>query len=513
MSIVRHVLACGALSLAAPLAFGQGETWQNPGLAPNNGNNIHNDSYMSDNYTIPGPTAATGVDVKQVIFFLATDPATRQLALRILGECATQTFDAAGNLYTVCAGLPLNGQPATKSLVAFDPDMKVLAWQELPSGDSGSTTDFGGGGYFYLDDQYRPVVAQANGHLAVYQPLLGTALLPGSFTTVRDIDLTAHLPTGDKLYSSMPDKAGNIWWTSGDGMVGTIAPDDTVRTYDLNDPKGSGTRVPADASGHQTIANSLAVDEGDSARGGSGVYIVSTHKLYRFGVKSDGTPKVNWSAAYKRGNKVKPGQVSRGSGTTPTVFGMAGRRYVAIADNATPMNVNIYRAEIKINGEKRLFAQVQPFATAKSADENSLIAYPTVAGVALFAENNWGYSGLKAVGGALTTEPGFARIDVTPDGAKLSGVNNTISVPSVVSKSNSASGVVYTYNKSTDGYWYLTGLAPDDVNRTLFSVAIGERSENVYDQAYNNHYSALSLGPDGALYVGSIFGITQMRLR
>lgn len=505
------ILLSSLLGLAASSAYGDGETWQNPGLAPNNGSNIHNDSYMSDNYTIPGPAAASGAEVTLVSSITITAGKNAPSTTQSLGECATHTFDADGNLITVCAGVPSGGQATAKSLVAFDPNMQLLAWKALPSQQLASLTDFGGGGYFYLDKQYRPVVAQADGHLVVYQPQLGTARQTGSFAAARDIDLNAYLPEGDKLYSAMPDKDGNIWWTSGDGLVGAIAPSDAVQVYDLNDPDGDGVRIAADAADHQTITNSLAVDQGDTAHSASGVYIISTHQLYRFGTDSNGAPRIAWSETYDRGSAQKPGQASQGSGTTPTVFSIGNQRYVAIADNATPMNVNIYRAETGIGGKPRLFAQAQPFASDKSADENSLIAYPTDDGVALFAENNWGYSSPMAVGGRRTTEPGLARIDVTPKGAKLGSVNSNISIPSVVSKSNSASSVVYTYEKRRDGYWYLTGLSPDDVNQTLFSVAIG-RSKNSLDQTYNNHYSALSLAPDGTLYVGSLLGIIQMRL-
>ncbi|MFZ2727076.1 MAG: hypothetical protein WAX77_12545 [Methylococcaceae bacterium] len=499
-------------SLLAFNTISHAQTWQNPWLAPNSGNNIHNDSYMSDNYTLNSATTATGVEVKQVNFLLAAD-ANKNIIMKGLGECASNTFDDKGNIYTICAGIATNNTPAKKLLVAFNNKLRPLAIQELPANQSSSLTDFGGGAYFYLDNQYRPVVVQANGHLVTYQATLGMALSLGSFSAVRDIDLTAYLPKGDKLYSSMPDKAGYIWWVSSHGIIGTIAPDDSVRIYDLNDPDGDGVRVRQKSVHYQKIANSLAVDEGDSDTDTSGIYIVSTHKLYRFSTQADGTPSKQWAQAYDRGTAIKAGQVSQGSGSTPTLFMMANRRYVAITDNATPMNVNIYHAETKLaKTEPRLFAQAIPFNKTQSADENSLIAYPTATGVALFAENNWGYSTLQTVGGANTTEPGFARIDVTPAGAQVASVNNTISIPSVVSKSNSTSEVVYVYEKRTDGYWYLTGLSPSDVNQVLFSVKIGSRSEDILDQSYNNHYSALSIGADGSFYVGTLLGITQMKL-
>lgn len=506
MKASRNLMLSGVLSLAAAPVFSDG-TWQNPGLAPNNRSNMHNDSYQSDNYTVPGPNAAVGAEVKLVTNGVSVNPVTHSKKIVPFGECLTHTFDAAGNLYSVCYGYPVPGQQGKKQLMAFDPEMHLLATKELPSA-SASLTNAGGGGYFYLDDLDRPVVVQGDGHLVVYQPLLGSPSGTGTFVAARDVNLNRFLPKGDELYSAMPDKSGNIWWVSSQGIVGYIDPDDSVQVFDLNDPEGDGVRVASDAWNYQEIANSIAVDEGDGAHEGSGVYVVSTHKLYRFGRRA-GSIVIDWSERYDRGKEQKPGQISQGSGTTPTVFTLGDRRYVTIADNATPMNVNIYRAETDVGQEPRLFSQVQPFATNKSADENSIIAYPTQSGVALFVENNWGYTGPKSVTGRKITAPGFARIDVTPAGAVLGDVNKKISIPSVVSKGNSHSGVVYVYEKRIDGYWYLTGLAPDDLNKSLFSVQIGGASDNF---VYNNHYAPLSLAPDGTLYTGSLFGVIQMRL-
>ena len=101
--------------------------------------------------------------------------------------------------------------------------------------------------------------------------------------------------------------------------MGTIAPDSgAVRTLDTN----------------EQITNSFAVDET------GGVYIVSDAALYRFDAGAGGTPAVTWREEYANSGVRKPGQVSPGSGTTPT---LVGSKYVAITDNADPMNVVVYR--------------------------------------------------------------------------------------------------------------------------------------------------------------------------
>ena len=55
---------------------------------------------------------------------------------------------------------------------------------------------------------------------------------------------------------------------------------------------------------------------------------------------TDGKPRIVWKASYPNSGIVKPSQVDAGSGTTPTIMNGG---YVAITDNADPMNVVVYR--------------------------------------------------------------------------------------------------------------------------------------------------------------------------
>ena len=59
-----------------------------------------------------------------------------------------------------------------------------------------------------------------------------------------------------------------------------------------------------------------------------------------------------WKKRYPNSGIVKPSQVNAGSGTTPTIMDNG---YVAITDNADPMNVVVYRTKRKLDkGEKRI---------------------------------------------------------------------------------------------------------------------------------------------------------------
>ena len=82
----------------------------------------------------------------------------------------------------------------------------------------------------------------------------------------------------------------------------------------------------------EEIENSFAVDRG-------GVYIVSNKRMYRF----RGAPRQAAGAVEGHLRQLRhrqAGQADAGSGTTPTIMNGG---YVAITDNADPMNVVVYR--------------------------------------------------------------------------------------------------------------------------------------------------------------------------
>jgi hypothetical protein len=488
--------------------------WQNPYLSPDFGNNIHNDSYLSDTYTYAGPSVQGKATIAQVEVVTFRDPATGQLQIVVLGECASLAFDADLNIQSVCAGLEQPGATEVlRSVVTLDRNtLQVIAYRPFTKPIVASDTiDFGGAGYFYQDNRYRMVVAMPDGHVNVLRRVKSTAGGVDGYALDADYNITgtggAVTVPNSSLYAVMPDKAGNIWFATAQAAVGYITPSGVIRWLDLNDPAfNPGT------SGVETIANSHAVDEGDSADGASGVYIVSTHNVYRFGADPDGTPTLVWKAPYDRGTGVKSGQVSFGSGTSPTVFKMNGRRFVTIADNAQTMNVNVYRAEADLApGEQRLFAQVKPFGTnPKVSDENSLIVAANADGtsVDIYAENNWGNEKVDSTLGSAVTEPGFARMNLRPDGTfVVASVNSTIAVPSIVSKVSLQSNILYTYNKAADG-WYITGLDATDLTTVRFTYRVGAGLIR-----YNNFYSGLAIDPDGeTIWLGTVFGLLKAQI-
>ncbi len=438
---------------------------QNPYMATNPSSNIHNDTWMTDAYQRRGPLGKA----------LVTQSDAKPPSL-----CGGLAFDSAGRIVSVCPSAV--APPAAR---VIDPDsLATLAELSLPNAPDppGTKTyqNFTGGGYFFLDQRDRIWVATKTDHIYVIAESAGGTAL----SVVRDYDLTSVLDdSSERISSALPDFDGLIWFVSkANGKVGTL------------DRKTGELRVKTLG---EEIENSFAV-------GSDGVYIVSDERMYRFKANAGGRPRVVWRKRYPNSGIVKPSQVNAGSGTTPTLMDSG---YVAITDNADPMNVVVYRTARRLaKGEKRVVCKQPVFGAGASATENSLIT----AGRSLIVENNYGYQDPfdPLVAGALT-EPGFARVDVNKrgTGCKLKWTNSDARAPTAVPKLSTKTGLVYTYTRPPDpaaeGY-YWTAIDWRS-GATVWSRYAGSGS------AFNNNYAGLALGPDGAAYLGVIGGIISLR--
>ena len=161
--------------LGSALVGAQSDTWswQNPELAPNPNNNIHNDAWFTDTYTHTGPAARVRAETTLISEFTFADPDSGTMRTLTLGECAAHTYDADGNLLTVCGGLP---DPSTneflRSIAAISPSGELVAWAGFTSPYTSiqeALTSFGGAGYFFLDRQERIVLGMPDGHVVVWE--------------------------------------------------------------------------------------------------------------------------------------------------------------------------------------------------------------------------------------------------------------------------------------------------------------------------------------------------------
>jgi hypothetical protein len=434
---------------------------RNPKMSKNGRNNVHNDSWMSDTYRGKGP--------------LGHSPDT--LSTAIGRVCVTVTFDRKGRLVATCSSL------AGAHLFMFDPvTLDTLAEFPLPflapPPGQDPFTNSTGGAYFYLDKKDRAVIATADRHIWIVGEAAGPT--PG-FALERDFDLSDTLGD-DRITSVLPDWGGRLWFVGRyAGTVGVLVPDSgEVRATHIG----------------EEIENSFAIDR-------QGVYIVSDVSMYRFDLDATGTPAVTWSEPYQNSGVQKVGQFNAGSGTTPTLLHGG---YVAITDNADPMNVVVYRSAATLEpGQSRVVCEVPVFGAGASGTENSLIGV----GNSLIVENNFGYYVTTTLNGGLTS-PGMTRIDIDGDGCHVVWTNTTERVPSVVSKVSTRTGLIYTFTKD-----------PDPINPTVdawFWAALDFRTGAlVWKQlagtglGFNNHYAGIVLGRDGTAYVGAVGGLLAIR--
>lgn len=434
-------------------------TPRNPFLAPNGLGLIHNDGWQTDAYRWRGPLGK----------------APRTQSTNIGRECGSITFDSRGRIVSICVNregprLYMFNRHSLATLAQFP-----LPRRSEPSGFH----DFTGGGYFYLDRHNHVWTSTTTRHI------WDIAERGTGFIRVHDYDLTHKLRRDETINSALPDSRGLIWFvTKLNGAVGTL------------DPATGRVRVKRVGHGERgEIVNSIAVGKDGS------VYVVSNRKLYRFRAGADGRPEIVWQASYPNTGVRKPSQVDAGSGTTPTV--MPGG-YVAIADNADPMDVVVYRTARKLprgtNGRRlsRRVCAAPVFTKGASATENSLIG----AGRALIVENNYGYD---SPGPRVVSKPGLARVDVDRDGhgCHLVWTNRIARAPSVVPKLSLASGLIYTYTRPPDPsgaqgyYWTAIDFR---TGRTVWRQFAGTGPR------YNNNYAGIAIARDGATYLGTFFG-------
>ncbi len=225
--------------------------------------------------------------------------------------------------------------------------------------------------------------------------------------------------------------------------------------------------------------------------------MVTDGALYKLRPGPLGAPAVVWRSGYDNDGTKKPGQTENGSGTTPTLTTTG---YVAITDNADPVKVVVYR---RADGARVCSEPV--FDRGASSTDQSLVA----TGDAIFAENNFGYSSPAATEGGRTTRPGLQRVDVRGGRCTTAWRSEEIA-PSAVPKLSLANGLLYTYTKPARGDgkdpWYLTALDAR-TGSTVYKRLGGE------GLGFNNNYAPITLGPDGAAYLGTLGGIVAWRDR
>ncbi|MFC8041984.1 hypothetical protein [Nocardia sp. NPDC057353] len=459
---MRSLALAAAICLLAVPGVAHAQAWgpaqlAHPFLGPAGSATMHGDAGSSDTTPYPGP-------------------GTRPLTVRadpLAAACPTLLQGRDGLVVALCTSIA--GQVPTVHLL--DPEHGSLAALPLVKGS------LLGGVYAYLDHEDRLVAVDGERALirvAHHRDADGRWRLAIAERT----DLAAAIPQGDSVTGLVPDWSGTVWFATGRGVVGVLTPDGGTATVDLG----------------EQVANSI------SAAPDGRVAVATTHALYEL-TAADGVPRIAWRAPYDRGSARKPGQLSHGTGSTPTYFGPdTGSEYLTVVDSADAgVRVLVFRS-----GTGELVCAQPVLAAGGPGSENS----PVGAGRSVFVAGTYGYPYPTVPGDAGPAVPpaapftgGMTRVDVDVAGCHTvwdSGIRSA-AVPHL----STADGLLYTLTRHgpeiatpADGF-SVTVLDPATGAVLADSPAPG----TVLDDPLQ--MSPLIL-PDGRMLQGTVTGVLRI---
>lgn len=349
-----------------------------------------------------------------------------------------------------------------------------------------------GGVYAYLDDADRMVLVDGDNNLirVAHTP---NKLGLWNLSIAESTPLGAGLPAGDAVTSVAPAYNGKVWYATAGATVGIV---DTTT--------GAVTSVALPAG--ERVDNSIATAP-------QGTAVVTSHALYLLTEDSAGKPVVKFRVGYDRGSARKPGQLSWGSGSTPTFFGpVTGGDYLSLIDNAD----NRVHLLVVDAASGTLLCTTPVLTSGGPGSENS----PIGAGRTVIAASTYGYPYPTVPDGAGPAVPpmapfvgGMTRVDVRADGSGCDVVWNNTVRSAAVPKLSVADGLIATvtrHNPLGDQF----GTSPAD---TYFYAAVDAATGALVTEQFMSATIAAdpiqmagTTAPDGVLYQGSVTGIQRI---
>ncbi len=404
------LLAACTVSLApamVPGAANAAAAWgplapPNPFMAPYGLASLHNDAESSDAGPRPGP----GAHLNAVFGF------------PLLAACPTIMQGTDGLVLALCT--TDLGQIPTIFLIdpdGFVPRVIPLASLQVAKGS------LLGGVYAYLDNNNQVVMIDGSNHLLRIAHAQDGP--PGCWKLIvtESTDLSGAIPTGDNSVGLVPDYAGNVWFATGNGVVGVARP-------------GAGGVATLQLPAGEQVANSIS-----SAPSGR-VAVATTFAVYEMNLDNAGNPQILWRATYDRGPDRKPGQLSWGTGSTPVYFGpTTGADYLTIVDNASP----VVHALIYQSGTGQLVCQQPVLTRGGPGSENA----PIGIGNSVFVSSTYGYPYPAVPADAPPAVPptapfygGMTRVDLDSSGCHTVWENTVRSA--ALPHLSTADGLLYT---------------------------------------------------------------------
>ena len=359
---------------------------------------------------------------------------------------------------------------------------------DLPAGD------LFGGVYTYMDRQDRMVLVEATGDIIRVAHDGGTLRVDERLPVKAALDrLCPDLCGG--VVGIAPDFRGRIWLAAARGVVV------------LADPR-SGTVRARRLGEDETVANSISTVRGRTA-------VATDHALYDLTARADHRIRIRWRRAYDRGPARKPGQLSRGSGATPTYFGpRAGDELVAITDNAAP-----HEHLLVYDRRGRKVCDTPVLTRSDSGTENS----PIGNGRTVIVASTYGYPYPAAPEGAEPTRPasapftgGMTRVELRAGGRGCDVRWDTTVRSAAVPRLSLADGLVYTVQRTNRLNPGGDATLLDDYALLAVDAGTGEvRSTRPFGLGLPSDTLQLAgtIAPDGVLWQGTITGLFRIAPR
>lgn len=356
-----------------------------------------------------------------------------------------------------------------------------------------------------------------------------------SLKLVNEVDLSGLVGEQNQIINSAYDGDGNLWFTTGgfrgagvgstntSAVIGYIESDGTINHLVLQD-----TNV---ENGVAMSGTTVYVNTGPA---GANDHPNAVGHLYALAPSPDGI-RILYNETYDAGSSIKPGGISRGSGSSPSLLGTD---YVAVTDNAdTQIRLNIFKqasnassssassstAENDHGNSKssNLVCTVPLFRPNASATENTLIThydgttYSAVVTSSFAAPPVINFfnssTTLNSSGHVVTTAaPGFVRVDFDPRDGPSCRVRWEVDLPGTgIPTLSTAAGLLYQYHQ--DGElareggleWYVSAVDYES-GEVVWRVRTGT------GPLFNNNYQSPTLGPDGAVYEWVQGGIVKV---
>ena len=396
----------GFLLIACKISAFDPRPPENPFMGLDGAASMHGDAASSDTTPLAGPGSGK----------------LKSKFINLAAACSTTLIRSDGRPFILCTSF-LGRNPVVTLL-----NRKGVPQQQLrlPSGS------LLGGVYAYLDDEDRLVMVDGNHNLLrikAKKKLLFWDVFVDEKVSLAEV-VTGHCGGNncDAIVSINPGELGIVWFATKKGLVGTYTPS-TGAIHSLKLPEG------------ESIHNSFSTASQHRAA------IATDRALYLVEGNDVGEIKLAWRNEYDIGSARKPGQLSRGTGATPTFFGpLTGSEFVMITDNADDlMSLLVFDASVEKQGAQVCKNTV--FNRSASGTENSAIGVGNTVVVA----STYGYpypTVPEGVGPAVPKKAdfvgGMTRFDVRQDrsGCDLIWQNSVKSA--AVPKLSTADNLIYT---------------------------------------------------------------------